>query len=295
MKKTGAIACLAMLIVMLTASFSFGAEALQVTRTFPEDGAKGTTKDNMCVKVYFNNDVGNDVSRKANEDKFQIVDENGKSWPSVIYYSDKNPKYALILIDTTKVKTTGKNSIKDNTEYTCTIKAGFTDNKGNKLSQDYNVTFRTLNQGRNTMIYMVMMVLMFGGMMLFTFRQQAKAKEEENSKEEKEETFNPYKEAKRTGKSVQEVIAEHEKEVAKKEAQKKAKAKKKKELEEYFEDDNDNYRVHRPRPISEAGSTYKTGRKAIAEAKAAEEARLKAEKKAELKATNYGKNPKKGK
>ena len=197
-----------------------------------------------------------------------------------------------MVIDTNKVKSSGKNAIKDDTEYICTLSENFIDNKGNKLGDDPKrvISFRTMNQGRNTLIYMVMMFLMFGGMMLFTVRQTAKQKMEEElgkGKDAKEEPFNPYKEAKKTGKSVEEVLAKHEKEVAKKEAARKAKAKREKELDEYYEE-NDNYRVSKPLRIADAGATYRTGRAKLAEERRAEEARLKAERKA----TNYGKNPK---
>ena len=46
------------------------------------------------------------------------------------------------------------------------------------------------------------------------------------------------------------------------------------DYEEYEEEDNGNFKVKGPRPISEAGGRYITGRKALAEAQAAEEERL---------------------
>ncbi|WP_027869853.1 Ig-like domain-containing protein [Eubacterium sp. AB3007] len=292
MKRTGAIACLTMMIVMMMTVCSFGADSFHITRTYPANGEENTTKDNMCVKIYFNSEVGNKASKAANKNAFSITNKKGKEFPSRIYYNKNNPQYALVVIDTNKVKSSGKNAIKDDTEYICTLSENFIDNKGNKLGDDPKrvISFRTMNQGRNTLIYMVMMFLMFGGMMLFTVRQTAKQKMEEElgkGKDAKEEPFNPYKEAKRTGKSVEEVLAKHEKEVAKKEAARKAKAKREKELDEYYEE-NDNYRVSKPLRIADAGATYRTGRAKLAEERRAEEARLKAERKA----TNYGKNPK---
>ncbi len=288
MKKISAIACLTMLIVMLTSAFCFGAESFKITSTYPQDGATDTTKDNMCVKVYFNKDVGNKSSKAANKDEFSITDKSGNSYPVRIYYSSKDTKYALILLDTVKVAKKGSKSIKDNKEYICTISKNFQANDGEKLGVEKTVEFKTMNQGRNTMIYMVMMFLMFGGMFGFSAIQMRKSQEKEKEKEGKEEAFNPYKEAKRTGKSVEELIAKHEKEVERKNAHKKAKEKLDRELDEMYADDDDCYRVTRPRPISAAGSTFVTGRKAEAEARKAAEAA----KKAELKATNYGKNPK---
>ena len=121
-----------------------------------------------------------------------------------------------------------------------------------------------------------MMFVMFGGMFFFTSRQMKKQQEKnQDTRPVKEEAFNPYKEAKRTGKSVQEVIAAHEKEQAKKAAKAAKKAAKHDAEEEYEEiEDNGNHKVKGPRPISAAGSTFITGRKAEAEARKAEEERL---------------------
>ena len=89
--------------------------------------------------------------------------------------------------------------------------------------------------------------------------------------------FNPYKEAKRTGKPVTQIIAEHEKAMEKKKAKEaKRAAREKVEDDEDIEEepDNGNYKVKRPRPIADGGSSYITGRKAEAEARKAEEERL---------------------
>lgn len=290
MKKISAIACLTMIMVMLMASLCFASETFKITSTYPKDGATDTTKDNMCVKVYFNKAVGNATSKAANKNEFTITNSSGKSFPAKITYSTKNDRYALILLNTIKVPTKGSNAIKDNTVYVCTISKNFQANDGEKLGADKVIKFKTMNQARNTSIYMVMMVLMFGGMFAFSAKQMKKQHVDDKTSGDKDEAFNPYKEAKRTGKSVEEVMAKHEKEKEKRAAHKKAKEKLEKEMDDMF-DDEDCFRVHKARPISSAGCTYKTGRAAIAETKKAEEE----VKKAELRATNYGKEPKGGK
>ena len=63
-------------------------------------------------------------------------------------------------------------------------------------------------------------------------------------------------------------------EVAKQEAKAAKRAAAEAVEEEEEEEDNGNYKVKGPRPISEGGSTYITGRKALTEAKKAEEERL---------------------
>ncbi|MBR4020634.1 MAG: Ig-like domain-containing protein [Firmicutes bacterium] len=272
MKKLGRILCLATLIVTLTASICFGAEGLQIVEAYPEDGQKNTTIENMCVKLWFNHEMGDKESVKANKDCFKLTDDEGKEIPIRVFYHPDDTKQVLVLADTTK-----KLDIKDNTEYTMTVSADLIDNDGHKLGQDAKYTFTTLNQGRNNAIYMVMMFVMFGGMFFFTSRQMKKQQEgEQKERQVKEEAFNPYKEAKRTGKSVQEVIAAHEKEQAKKAAKQAKKAAKNAVDEDEYEEieDNGNYRVKGPRPISASGSTFITGRKAEAEARKAEEERL---------------------
>lgn len=271
MRKLGRILCLATLIVTLTASICFGAESLQIVDAYPEDGQKNTTIENMCVKLWFNHEMGSKESVKANEDCFKLTDDEGKAVPVRVFYHPDDTKQVLVLADTTK-----RLKIKDNTEYTMTISADLIDNDGHKLGQDVKYSFTTLNQKKNTSIYMIMMFVMFGGMFFFTSRQMKKQQQgEQQEKQVKEEVFNPYKEAKRTGKSVQEVIAAHEKEQAKKAAKQARKAAKQTVEEEYEEiEDNGNHKVKGPRPISAAGSTYITGRKAEAEARKAEEERL---------------------
>lgn len=272
MRKLGRILCLAALIVTLTASICFGAESLQIVEAYPEDGQKNTTIENMCVKLWFNHEMGDKESVKANADCFKLTDDEGKEVPIKVFYHPDDTKQVLVLADTTQ-----KLDIKDNTEYTMTVSADLIDNEGHKLGQDAKYTFTTLNQGANTAIYMVMMVAMFGGMFFFASRQMKKQQQEQNKeKQVKEEAFNPYKEAKKTGKSVQEVIAAHEKEQAKKAAKAAKKAAKHGADEDDDEEieDNGNHRVKGPRPISAAGSTFITGRKAEAEARKAEEERL---------------------
>lgn len=278
MKKRISTIIAALMVLMILGAEACFAAGFGIESTTPENGAKNTTKENLCVKVIFTEEVGNDESAAANKDKFRIVDENGKEFPALIYYNKEDPKYALILADTTKIPESGKEAIQDATEYTCIIDADFRDNNGDTLGTEQKISFTTMNQGQGMIIYMVLMVGMMVAMMGMTFWQTKKEAEEEARQKINEAGFNPYKEAKETGKTVEQVIAEHEK---------KDKKNKKPEIEEKQEEtlESDHYRVKRPRPISEAGSTYKTGRKAKAEA----EARRMEEEKQQRKAEGYGK------
>ncbi len=298
LKRTGAVLSLAVILAMFMAMFSFADSSLKINETYPANNATNTTKENMCVKVMFDRPVGNAASKKANADKFKITDKSGHKLPVKIYYSKKNTKYALILVDTAKVPAKGKNAIQDNQYYTCTIDKGFRANDGSTLSAAREIRFKTLNQRTYTVGYMVMMVLMFGGMMFFSVRQM-RNQGNNDPKEKKTETdapFNPYKEAKKTGKDVQTVIAEHAKE-EKKEAKKKKNKKKKLtddamlrlEEEKVKKELRDDYfHVHKPMPIRAAGATYRTGRAA----RAAALKKQRAAEKAARKANGYGKNSK---
>ncbi len=277
MKRIGAMLCLVLLVVSMTAATCFGAEgALKIVDEYPRDGQKSTSIENMSVKLTFNNDMGNKESVAANADCFKITDNEGNALPIRVFYNPKDSKEVMVLADAVKIAESSDISVKDNTEYTLHISADVTDNEGNTLGADQTVSFTTLNQKQNTQVYMIMMVVMFGGMFMFSSRQAKKKAAEAQEQTAKEEPFNPYKEAKKTGKSVQEVIEAHEKEMAKK-AKKAARKSKEEDNDddyEYEEEDNGNYKVKGPRPISAGGSAYVTGRAAIAEARKAEEERL---------------------
>lgn len=274
MNRVRKIACIAGLLVMMTSSVAFAAEDLEIIGSYPEDGQNNTTLENMAVKLQFNKAVDSEENQEANSECFQIVDSDGTQIPIRVYYNPDDSTEVLVLADTTEMNSAGI-TIMSNSDYTLQISGEFTANDGSTLGSTEEITFRTLNQSRNTMVYMAMMFVMFGGMFFFSSRQMKKHAAEEAAGRTKEEPFNPYKEAKRTGKSVDEVMAEHEKEMAKKAA--KAAKRAGNQIEEAIEEEeetNGNYKVKGPRPISAGGSSYITGRKAVAEAKKAEEERL---------------------
>lgn len=276
MKKFSAILAIAMLVVVMSVSTCFAAESLKVVDTYPKDGAKNTTIENMCFKLTFNNEMGDKAMQQANQDKFVIADADGKKIPIRVFYDDNDSKKVLVLADAVAIGKDRSLAIKDNTEYTLTISGELADAAGNTLGADKKVTISTINQKFNTMVYMVMMVVMFGGMFVFSTRQMKKKAEKENEEVVKEEAFNPYKEAKKTGKSVQEVIAEHEKEVAKREAKEAKRAAKRAALEEEYEEEeiNTNYKVKTRRSAAAVGSKTVERKRAEREARLAEEERL---------------------
>lgn len=270
------------LVALITAGASliysqnvFGDEGFEIVETYPADGAKNAAVENLGVKFTFSSPIDAEANHEANAKCFSLIGPEGNTLPTKIYYNPKDSTQLLLLYDTTE---TGPLTGGSSEHYQVKVSGNLVDNEGNVLGQDINIGFDTINQTFNTGVYMVIMVLMMGGMVFFTTRQARKKAAEgtQDGRAPKEEAFNPYKEAKRTGKSVAEVTAIHEREVAKAEA--KAAKKNVREYDEDYEDeeefDNGNYKVKGPRPISAGGSSYITGRKALAEAKKAEEERL---------------------
>ena len=147
-----------------------------------------------------------------------------------------------------------------------TIDPGFKAVSGDTLTEQDKVSFTTLNQSRAMTINMVMMAVMMAGMIFFSSRSMKKQMEKEKAAKGKHDTVNPYKEAKRTGKSVEEIV-EKDKKVKEKEAAAAAKkaAKNEKEKQESGAEkkasDPNRKRVAGPRPISAGGGKYKAPEK----------------------------------
>jgi hypothetical protein len=253
MKRVSLIAVITSIMIMASAAFCFAESELTIVSSYPEDGQKNTSMENLGVKLTFSNPINSEEAKKADLSKFAIYDEDGKAIPIEVLFSEKNDGLVLVLADIDKGFTA-----KNNSEYKLVVDAGVVDNEGNELGEEKTITFRTYNQRVNNMVNMAMMMIMFGGIMVLSVRQQNNKEEEEEPKkdEPKEAAFNPYKEAKKTGKSVEEVMAEQAK---KEEKAAKKKARKKKKTEEHPESKkientaeilNNVYHVHAPAPIN---------------------------------------------
>ena len=276
MKKIGVSICLVLMILFGGCIMAFAADdSLEIVNTYPVDGQKNTTVENLSVKLNFNQSVSEKSNRELNNRAFTIKGKNGKKIPIRVMYNPKDVKQVMVIADNHD----GINKIKEDTNYTLHVSKNLISDTGARLGHDVEINFTTMNQKRNTMIYMLMMVVMFGGMFFFTSRSAKKAKEDEF--DDKDIKVNPYKEAKRTGKSVEEIVAKQEKEKAKR-AERAEKARAKREAEEarlaelYGEEEElppGHFKVAAPRPISVAGGKTVSGRKAIAEARREQEER----------------------
>lgn len=276
MRRIGAIFSLSLLILLFTATFCF-AGTLELVSSYPEDGGKGLQPVNCGVKLWFNEAVLSEENQAANEKCFQITDAKGKVLDSSVYYTPKEENLVLVLLDGT---------LKENSEYKLTVSEEFIAADGDSLAAPIEISFKTRDTSNDTKINMLMMVVMFG--IIFFISSRAIKKQAANQAKEKEEKVDVYKLAKETGKPVEEIVEKIQKEKEKREAAAKKQSQQKQRQEKKDETapaKDGNKRVRGPKPISAAGSTYITGRKAKAE----EAARLAAERAAKAAA-----NKKKG-
>ena len=271
MKRLGAIISLTLLIVMLTTSFAF-AGTLELVSSYPEDGDGGFQIENTGVKLYFNEDVINKNNNAVNDKAIKIVNAKGEKMPVKLFYSTKEEGLVLVLIEGT---------LESNSEYTLHVTEDFTAADEDLISKPISLTFKTRDMSNDMTVNMVLMGLMFVGVLFFSSRNIKKQAAKQQEEKVKDDKVNPYKVSKETGKSVQEVVQKNAKEKEKK-ARQEAKNKPNNEKPGSGEKHADvidkgpnHYKVSSPKPISLAGSSYKTGRKAKAEAAAVREAAAK--------------------
>ena len=252
MKKISLIAVLTSIMIMAASAFCFADGGFDLVSSFPEDGQTNTSMENLGVKLTFSNAMDSAEATAANADKFTIYDEDGAAIPVQTLFSDTEKGLVLVLADTDQGFVAKNNSV-----YKLVISGDLVDNEGNTLGADKTVSFKTYNQRVNNMVNMAMMFVMFGGIMILSLRQNNEKEDDEPKEEPKEQAFNPYKEAKRTGKSIEEVKAEQAKKEAK-EAKKKARKARKapepqeKKIENCAELLNNVYHVHAPAPVNKA-------------------------------------------
>ena len=250
-RRISAIICLTVFILSMTAGMASAASSLTVEDISPKSDATNMAMENMGFKVYFSEDVYSKENKKANAKCCRIIDNKGKEVPSIVLFSPKEKNLVMVLADTNNKKT----MIKGKTKYTVQIDQNFVSAKGNTLAKQYESSFTTLNPSTSMKISMAMMAVMVVVMVIATKRgltDQNKRREEQAKREKKENAkVNPYKVAKETGKTVEEVVAQEEKRKAKIAAKRERQKKEKK-----VEIASDNMRVKKRQPVSAAGIDY---------------------------------------
>ena len=259
MKKAGIILSLTILLILTSFSFCF-ASGLELLDSYPKAGSHEARPENFLVKLYFNEVMSADKVQQENANAFKFTDAKGNSLPVKVLYDSKKPNEIWVLVEQT---------LKSDSSYKLFITGDLTDANGDTLGQDKTISLKTRNINTDNNVNMAMMGVMMFGMIVFTSlsaKRQLK-KQEEEEKTRPDAKVNPYKEARKTGKSVEDVVAktEKEKEKARAKAEKNNRGGSQQAGANTADSDDDlskdTMRVTGPRPISAAGSTYVTGRK----------------------------------
>ncbi|MDR3304813.1 MAG: hypothetical protein LBS85_02120, partial [Clostridiales Family XIII bacterium] len=187
--------------------------------------------------------------------------------------------------------------------YTLTISNELRDQNGKALGDDITVKFTTMDMAANSKLSMYLMVGMMVAviaLMIFTNWRKMKAEAEAAALLK----ANPYRISKERNISVDEakVLIEKAKEKNQKQLEKTG-GKAPEPIEKKSavpklgaaKPKKDTKKVKGPRPVSEGGSSYKTGRKAAAERKARAEAAKKAARAKQQSGGSGGKHPQQGK
>ena len=272
MRRITALVCAMLMSLVMVAPACIAAETddvnvtdpgFEIVSTSPEDGDNSVAVDNFSIKMYFSKEMipSSEEVRKSNAAQFTLTDEDGKKVPLKVYYSAKERKRGLMMVAADYSDNNKKNvQIKGASEYTLTIGDKLLATDGSRYNQTTTIKVKTLNQQRSMVVYMILMVLMMAGMVFFTVRSTKKAAEKEKEEKKKVAAVNPYKEAKKTGKSVEEIVAKDSKKKRKREEaearQREAEAAIEAEIIEKIRRES-NKRVSAPRAISSAGSTLK--------------------------------------
>jgi len=263
MKKLGVILSLSIIMVLMNFSMCF-ASGLELLDSYPKDGSDQARPENFLVKLYFNEDVSATEVQDNIENAFKFTDSKGKTLSTKVLYDSKKPKEIWVLVNET---------LESGTSYELYISGDLENANGDTLGEDKIISLKTRNTNTDNNVNMALMGVMMVGMIFFTSlntKRQIK-KQEEEAKTAEDIKVNPYKVAKETGKSVEDIVAktEKEKEKARQKEEKRSKSKAGSQKEEDVPGDDeiskDTKRVTGPKPIAAAGSTYITGRKAQAE------------------------------
>ncbi len=305
MRRIGSFLILIFTVVMLSGSFAWadgdgsaaggvGAghdadkKALKIVSIYPEDGKSGFQPVNMPVKIEFNKDVSAKGNQPANIKAMKLTTKKGEEIPIKVIFHPEEKNKVMVL--------TTKKELKNNTTYVFEINDGFKASDGTHLDKKTTTTFTTRDAKKDSRGNMLMMGLMVAAIVLFSMKS---AKHQVKKAKEEQTKVNPYKVAKETGKSVEDVVREDQKKKAKKQAKKDAEeakiAKERAKLGAKNATGKDtlplnHYAVKSKRPISAAGSEYKSGKKAQLEASKAAEREARKNKNAGKHKGKSGKN-----
>jgi hypothetical protein len=267
MRKSGGIV-FAVILVFFMSTVTCFADGLNLVNNYPEEGNKASPPANLGIKLFFDNDVAARELREQNESCFTLLDDEGKTVPLRVLYTDADPKYILVIAEPEDEKV----GLGSDREYRFEIAQELQAVDGSTLDAPELITFRTRNTSMDMTINMVLMGVMVAGMLVFSTLSMRRQLKKSTASDEKQKV-NPYKVAKETGKNVTDIIAQEEKKKQKNAKKNTPKGAAKDDAEAPAGIDRRRVKhVKEPRPIAAAGSSYRSGRKAAAEKRAREEA-----------------------
>ncbi len=210
MRSIGRIVSLVAIIGLIAINISY-AGSLTLEDSFPTEGKSNLNPQNVAVKLIFSEKISNPATAVKNKNSFAIEDEEGKAVNfEPLYNEDKYPNEVWLQIN---------DALEQNTKYKVTVFSGMVSDGGNVLEEDLELNFATRNTEADSKGYMMLMLVMVGGMMVFTVVDARRKVKKETAQKKTDDKVNPYKEAKKTGKSVEDIVAKTEKQ--KRQAEKK--------------------------------------------------------------------------
>lgn len=274
MRRIGAVISLIIVLVLSCTTLAFG--ALELERSYPEDGGSDYQAMNFAVKLYFNQNV----AVKENAESVHFYDADNKKVDFTVVFSEKEEGLALVAAN---------GDLQQNMEYRLVVDDTFQSLSGEFLEDDIHIKFSTRDSSKDMTVNMVLMGVMMAAVVVLSTRTMKKSKDGDgkDGKDKKDDKkVNPYKVAKEKGKSVEEIVAKDQRAKEKsQQAAQKAKEQKDKDIAKILEEkgmtreealDPNHKKVKAPRPIKEGGSDYKSGTKAKEEAKKKEAAKKRA-------------------
>ena len=282
MKILARVSSIIAVSVLLTLAFAMPVFAaggsLALVDSTPEDGGEKVPIENVGVKLFFNGNVTDESVWPVNSTCFSLADSKGKAVDTKAYAGNKQGEegYILVVAQPVPVKEGQPGQLQQDSKYVLTVSGDLMATDGGRLGDDLRINFQTMDVAANSKVSMMLMVFMMVGVIALMFvtnwrKMKAEAQAAALMK------ANPYKIAKERSITVDEA----------KELIEKAKERNKKQLEktggkapvpeekksvvpklESKKKDKKTHRVKGPRPVSEGGSRYKTGRKAEKERKA---------------------------
>lgn len=312
MKSFARVSAVVILLAMaLTLALAAPAVAaggtLSLTDSSPANGGTNVPIENVGIKLFFDGNVTDESVWAANSRSVKLTDSNGVPVDYNAYPGQKAGEEGYILIVANPASATEgqPGMLQQDTDYTLTIMQDMASINGAVLGEDISITFHTMDVAANSKLSMIIMVVMMVGaiaLMVFTNWRKMKAEAEAAALAQ----ANPYRIAKEKQITVDEAKAliEKAKERNKKQLEKvggKAPPPPEKKsaaprLEAKKKEKKNTHRVKGPRPISEGGGKFKSGRKAEKARKARAEAAKKAaagQQKTGAKKTQKGKGKKK--